>query len=544
VVRAAGRPRGAYTKLLGAIEPGEVLTPSPLLTFEGEYVRLHFQRWPDGRLTSPQVPTGDARRLAESAYVPSDRIEANSAEFETVCELVSPVKLDECVARAETNVSQILDAPPAVPEPPAPLPSDVRLAQGLEPDQQGRSNQEWLKRQQAYVQTALDPSAALRNTAPSDEPVAIGPLVPFWIGAGGATGGDGAETMRDPHLVFARNVRVHEEQYVQGFLCDWPRLRAALLEEIADLLPAAGLVPVITASAASDPASSMLATIPARLDVPPPAPLAVSWGSPAGSTLLVAWGAVLAGLVAVAVTLRASIALGERRGRFASAVTHELRTPLTTFRMYSEMLAEDMVPDAEQRRVYLRTLKDESDRLAALVENVLAYARLERGRAQIEPQTTTLGAVLDELVPALARRAARADMELVVERGEAPDTAVYIDPLPVGQILHNLVDNACKYAEASEPAVVELRAEVAGDRLRIAVRDHGPGIPREHARAIFSPFERGARGAGDPTPGVGLGLALARGLARRLGGDLRLEDAAGRGASFVLEVPARGRVPR
>ena len=78
--------------------------------------------------------------------------------------------------------------------------------------------------------------------------------------------------------------------------------------------------------------------------------------------------------------LRASIAFGERRSRFASAVTHELRTPLTTFRMYSEMLADDMVPDEGQRRVYLATLKEESGRLATLVENVLTYARLEEGR--------------------------------------------------------------------------------------------------------------------------------------------------------------------
>ena len=75
--------------------------------------------------------------------------------------------------------------------------------------------------------------------------------------------------------------------------------------------------------------------------------------------------------------------------------TPKCRTPLTTFRMYSEMLAEDMVPGAERRKAYLETLRDESDRLATLVENALAYARLERGKAKVTPEATTLEALLD-----------------------------------------------------------------------------------------------------------------------------------------------------
>ena len=74
------------------------------------------------------------------------------------------------------------------------------------------------------------------------------------------------------------------------------------------------------------------------------------------------------------------VALSERRAAFVSSVTHELRTPLTTFRMYADMLARGMVPDAERRQQYLETLRTEAERLTHLVENVLSYARLERGR--------------------------------------------------------------------------------------------------------------------------------------------------------------------
>src|SRR5690606_23556726 len=95
--------------------------------------------------------------------------------------------------------------------------------------------------------------------------------------------------------------------------------------------------------------------------------------------------AVLVAVGAIGLVLRASMDLSDRRGRFVSAVTHELRTPLTTFCLYTEMLADGVVAREEARREYLSTLKDESRRLARIVENVLAYARLGEGRPKTRP---------------------------------------------------------------------------------------------------------------------------------------------------------------
>src|ERR1043165_39773 len=106
--------------------------------------------------------------------------------------------------------------------------------------------------------------------------------------------------------------------------------------------------------------------------------------------LMAAWACIELTIVATAVTLRGIVSLSERRGAFVSAVTHELRTPLTTFKMYSEMLASDMVRDAQKRRQYLETLCSEANRLSHLVENVLAYARLERGSARGRVETVML----------------------------------------------------------------------------------------------------------------------------------------------------------
>ena len=95
-------------------------------------------------------------------------------------------------------------------------------------------------------------------------------------------------------------------------------------------------------------------------------------------------------------------------------MTHELRTPLTTFRLYTEMLDEGMVASAESQRSYLKTLRAEADRLGHLVENVLAFARLERGRAADGREIVAPAELLDRLVPRLALRARQAGMELIV----------------------------------------------------------------------------------------------------------------------------------
>ena len=282
------------------------------------------------------------------------------------------------------------------------------------------------------------------------------------------------------------------------------------------------------------PASQRLAAVPVTVRAPPPAAAVVGWTATRAQLGFV-WLAALVALGAVGTTLRASMDLAERRGRFVSAVTHELRTPLTTFRMYAQMLADGMVTDPDQRAVYLRTLEAEAERLSALVTNVLAYAQLEgRGRPD-RRERTTVDALLDRVTPPLARRADQDGVPLRVRHDG--DAALEVDAETIEQVLFILVDNACKYG-ATE-AGVDVDVQVAGDQLRVDVRDHGPGVATDRARAVFEPFERGGRDEADPVAGIGLGLALARDLARALGGDLSLAEAGGAGACFRLRVPAR-----
>lgn len=363
---------------------------------------------------------------------------------------------------------------------------------------------------------------------------------PVWIGS---------------KLLLARRVVYGEQTLVQGCWLDWERLKQMLLAEVADLLPNAQLTPVLDDTLATP--GRALATLPVRIrvanderrlpstlvvatDKSSPSVAAESW-SPIQLSLMAAWGCLLVAMSAVGALLFGVVSLSERRGAFVSAVTHELRTPLTTFRMYAEMLAENMVPSAEQRQRYLETLRAEADRLAHLVENVLAYARLERGRHGTGLVTLRVDELLDRIVPRLADRANQVEMNLEVDADEAASQSqLHTDPTALEQILFNLVDNACKYAARAEDRRIRLRVEqAAGQSLRFRVIDHGPGIPAEQAKRLFRPFSKSDHEAARTAPGVGLGLALSRRLARILGGRLEMSSdrPSGAGAEFVLSLP-------
>jgi len=519
----------SYTRYLSAIEKGEVLVPSPLLTFAPEHVRLHFQVDASGLFSSPQSPEGNLLDLAQATCQSSETIPHTRTTLAEVVALVPLESVRAAVARAEELEKSLSGRWLA----PHPLPAVVA------PEPQTRDPVEWDARQKNAYKTKQDAKKDaetqneqldLQTADATISAVKVGTLVPMWLGA--AT----------PELFFFRRVVVGESELLQGIFLDWGGLEAALIADVDELLPGAWLEPLREVANDWEPgAGSSLATIPAQLVVPE-APATFAAAAPSGltatrGTLLLAWGAVVAALIGGSLILRSSLLLGERRSRFASAVTHELRTPLTTFRLYSEMLADGMVKDPEQRRVYLDTLKEQSGRLATLVENVLAYARLEDGRGVSRRERIGVAALVSRHRAALERRAQEGGMELVTSVDESlGGAALTTDADAVGQVLCNLVDNACKYARAAADRRIEWTTSRRDGRLELRVLDHGPGVPADAARRVFRPFERGPKN-GDPTPGVGLGLALARGIARDLGGELALEPAAGGGASFTLRLP-------
>lgn len=203
--------------------------------------------------------------------------------------------------------------------------------------------------------------------------------------------------------------------------------------------------------------------------------------------------------------------------------------------------ARGMVP-AERRAKYLDTLRIEADRLSHLVENVLAYARLERGKLSSRLEAIPPSAIVTRSRGRLADRAEQAGMQLTVEEGIAGDEPMVLaDPTAVEQILFNLVDNASKYATNAADKTIRLRVRQADGAVLLEVSDGGPGIPFDQQRSLFRPFSKSAHQAAHSAPGVGLGLALSRRLARSMGGELTYQGTDGQGARFVLALPIAGR---
>jgi signal transduction histidine kinase len=504
----------AWTRGLARLSPGDVVVNSPLLGVESGPFSLHFELGTNG-VTSPQVPLGNERDVCEANGIDRAVLDRAAARLEGLLPRLQREGIDRRLGGAEAKLG-LMGCNPIAAE---------------TQDQARQSVQEYSNRQLTVVQNLFEQQSVSNawtanfvgaGAAALDR---VGPLVPIWLE--GAT----------PLLLFVRRATIAGAPCVQGIVVDWDRLQADLLALVRDLFgDAAHLVRCEQPTPAEQP--SMLASVPVRLVAD--CRTETLRGLPLPWILGVTWGITLLGLCGLGFTLRTAIGYGERRARFASAVTHELRTPLTTFRMYSEMLAEGIVQDPAAQREYLLTLQRESDRLARVVENVLAWSRLEDGRFTHRRSEHGVGALVARIEPPLRRRLGEAALELVVAIDPAVAAAtIATDEDAVGQILFNLVDNAAKYAAAASDRRVELHVAWRGERLSFLLRDHGPGVPPALHERIFAPFDRGLVAAGsNDVPGVGLGLALARGLARDLGGDLCLRPEAEGGACFELTLPA------
>lgn len=405
---------------------------------------------------------------------------------------------------------------------------NVVLRQSMGPSQvrqqaeyQANSNEAELSQRAKTIQSQV---AAFSVQAPEpEEPAPLLPMRGVWVGG---------------ELFLLRQVATRQERGVQGAWLDAEFLKERLLAEVNDLLPAADLTAVeVGPGLAPDPLA--LVSFPFRLVRNERYQAA----APALSRpLVIGWMAVLVALATASLLVQGVMRLSERRASFVSAVTHELRTPLTTFRLYSDMLEQGVVAEVH-RGEYLRVLSREADRLAHLVENVLAFSRIERGSARSVTREMKISDLLESMRERFEARIASAGLRLAMDLGEvAEKERCRVDAAAVEHILFNLVDNAAKHAADSDPPVVRIGVSATAAGMEITVRDHGPGIPETERRRIFRPFHKSAREAAETRPGVGLGLALSRRLARSHGWRLRYQDAHP-GASFVLELGASIALP-
>lgn len=515
----------AYTRSLTEMKKGEVFLPSPLLTSIPPHLLLHFQIDAEGNWTSPQVPVGSTRDVAEGRYMETYDPDAAAAR---IAELQSVFAYEWIVERLPTEYPPARLVEPLWTAPPlqqASQAAQVEVLRSSANAQSARNAVEQQFRMLACLSNDALQSAGNNRLALASIPVAEGSMKPL---------------SAEGRLILARRVRVKDTEFVQGCWLDWANLSRFLLERVKDLLPEASLELVPEGGEKRE--DRMLAALPVQLTA---GEVELQGGGTPLSTrrksLALAWGCLLLAAVAVGLLLRGVARLSERRSAFVSAVTHELRTPLTTLRMYTEMLASGMVTDTAKRQQYLEKLQSESDRLGRLVENVLSYARIERGKTPVRLQRNTLEGLIERSRERLADRAAQAGMPLVFEDEGGGDVQVTADPVAVDQILYNLVDNACKYAQGAEDSRIHLTSFEGARGVGFEVRDHGPGISAKEARRLFQPFTKSDRQAAASAPGVGLGLTLCRQLARGMGADLEVVQTTGASGAVVRLTLARFR---
>ncbi len=213
---------------------------------------------------------------------------------------------------------------------------------------------------------------------------------------------------------------------------------------------------------------------------------------------------------------------------FVSTVSHEFKTPLTTIRMCADLLADGVLPEATRNRA-IQTIIEETSRLTRIVSNVLDYARLEHGCTDYLPENLELASFVRDVAESVPHFKFTLDI--------APELMVSASRLGLRGICVNLFENEVKYAGVSNPVEIDACALPNG-LVSLRVMDRGPGMTKDEMSRAFDRFWRADNSITRETDGTGLGLGIARGIARDMGGDLLVSSREGGGCVFTLNLPA------
>lgn len=236
-------------------------------------------------------------------------------------------------------------------------------------------------------------------------------------------------------------------------------------------------------------------------------------------------------------SLNAELKLARQKTDFVSNVSHELKTPLTSIRMFSELLAEGRVSDHVKQRSYLNIITAEAARLTRLINNVLDFSRMERGEKKYNFQPCDLTEIVRGTAETFRPHLEAGGIKFAVE---LPDVNISIkgDADALSQVLVNLLSNAEKYSNGGkEISMLLIQRQTPLPHAEIRVMDRGTGVPRGCEEKIFEKFYRAHDSLSNGIQGSGLGLTIARQIARAHGGDIVCEPREGGGSCFILRLP-------
>ncbi|MGK0362929.1 MAG: signal transduction histidine kinase, partial [Bradymonadia bacterium] len=319
-------------------------------------------------------------------------------------------------------------------------------------------------------------------------------------------------------------VEVDRVQLLSDVVGRLPSTRESGGDERIALLDSSGRVAYVWGS--WTPPAGQLPHLTQPLDAPLSAwQLAWTGAMPASAGV---GGGVLTGLVAMGLSLLGlavyfyrestrDLRRAARRVTFVNQVSHELKTPLTNIRMYAELLEEDLFDADERTARHLGVITRESQRLSRLIGNILTFAKGQRKSLSVRRAPASLDRIVTDVVeqfrPALERCAVPLTLDLQAS------TPVAIDADAVGQVLYNLLSNVEKYAKGGP---LRIQTRQSAQRSVLTLQDGGPGVPRGARERVFVPFERLDDSLSEGAAGTGIGLGIARDLARLHGGDLLL----------------------
>jgi signal transduction histidine kinase len=251
--------------------------------------------------------------------------------------------------------------------------------------------------------------------------------------------------------------------------------------------------------------------------------------------LLLATGAALAQFS------RRAQRLAEVEMEFVTGVSHELRTPLTVIRTAAFNLRGKVASNPSQVERYGALIQQESERLAAIVEQVLRFASAKAGRVVQERQPVSVAGLIEATLQ--SNKGLLEDALCEVETRIEPDLPpIAGDSLALRHALQNLLANAAKYGGAGKQSVgISARAVASANNtqeIEIRVTDHGAGIPLEEQKHVFEAFFRGRKAVQDQVHGTGLGLHLVKKIVEAHGGTVSLESEPGAGSTFIVRLPA------
>jgi two-component system phosphate regulon sensor histidine kinase PhoR len=234
---------------------------------------------------------------------------------------------------------------------------------------------------------------------------------------------------------------------------------------------------------------------------------------------------------------RTQFKLAQKKDDFISAVSHELRTPLTSIRMHAEMLEKNWIKSEGKLTEYYKNMRQESERLSRLIENVLDFSRIQRGRKKYLFKAGDINKYVEDVVEMMAPYAALKGFSIKTELSQIGE--ITFDGDAVTQIVVNLLDNAIKYARNATDKTITVRTKSDNQYTIIEVEDHGPGIPHSQREKIFQEFYRIGAESTRETTGSGLGLALVKKFVQAHNGFVEIINAKPNGVIFRAALSSR-----